>query len=82
MFSVFLEPPAKIVTDNGTQFKSHILTYILKGYGVNLFPCYHGQNNPAERNNINKGLFKEFDYYQLLWAYLKDDGTGIAVLST
>lgn len=45
--------PATIVTDNGTQFKSHVFTNMLKGYGVNLFlnARYHAQNNPTERNN-------------------------------
>lgn len=45
--------PATMVSDNGTQFKSHVFTNMLKSYGVTPFlnARYHAQNNPTERNN-------------------------------
>lgn len=59
--------PAKLVSDNGTQFKSRVFTDLLKQYGVTLWlnARYHAQNNPTER--VNRVLLAS------MRAYLKDD---------
>lgn len=45
--------PQTIISDNGSQFISHIFRKLLEKYGIDHFKnaVYHPQNNPAERVN-------------------------------
>lgn len=52
VFCVF-GSPERLVSDNGSQFRSHEFKSFLEGYSVKhwLNASYHAQTNPAERSN-------------------------------
>lgn len=45
--------PRRVISDNGTQFISHIMQYVTHYFNIkqSLTPVYHPQANPVERKN-------------------------------